>query len=165
MTAPCCAIVYVVESNMMTQTAKIRFCIGCFPDVLTVDVVRVLPAQTRRSRRVRGRSPQSCAPADEAGGARSVSFRTLSSAGCCCNSDCHSRSHSQRHRTTADPKIRTTAGTTRMRSYRHKADTSHSHSESRSHTYMAGSFRRTRNTRVGRPGGHAADERPRRSLQ
>src|SRR4029079_15458728 len=32
---PCCAIVYVVESNTMAPIAKIIFCIGCPPDVLT----------------------------------------------------------------------------------------------------------------------------------
>ena len=32
---PCCAIVYVVESNTVAPIAKIIFCIGCPPDVLT----------------------------------------------------------------------------------------------------------------------------------
>jgi hypothetical protein len=32
---PCCAIVYVVESNTVAPIAKIIFCIGCTPDVLT----------------------------------------------------------------------------------------------------------------------------------
>ena len=33
--SPCCAIVYVVESNVMAPTTKIIFCIGYPPDVLT----------------------------------------------------------------------------------------------------------------------------------
>ena len=35
MLSPCCAIVYVVESTTTAPIAKIIFCIGCPPDVLT----------------------------------------------------------------------------------------------------------------------------------